>query len=127
MRVLDAAIQVLQEAGEPLRVEAITERILSRGLWQTAGKTPVATVGAALYTDVKRRGSASPFVRRGSGTFGLRQAAALAKPDEVVVIPVWHRDDLYGHLPGPPHVIDAPPATGSRPGAAVSRSWRSSR
>ena len=41
-------------------------------LASVAGRTPDASMAAALYTDVKRKGGASPFfVRRGEGLFGL--------------------------------------------------------
>jgi restriction system protein len=62
MSVRDAAIQVLQEAGQPLHAEAITEMILAKGLWKTMGKTPAATVSARLYSDIKKHGEASPFI-----------------------------------------------------------------
>ncbi|MEG3065980.1 MAG: HTH domain-containing protein [Acetomicrobium sp.] len=38
MKLLDAVIQVLQEAGEPLHITEITRRILSKNLWTTKGK-----------------------------------------------------------------------------------------
>ena len=72
MSILDAVITVLREAGKPLRVEEITERILSKNLWHTSGKTPAATVGAKLYTDLKKNGKASPFILHAPKTFGLR-------------------------------------------------------
>ena len=76
MGVKAAVIDVLKEAGGPLHATAITERILSRGLWQTTGKTPVATVCACLYSDIKKRGNASAFVLTGPRTFGLRELGA---------------------------------------------------
>ncbi|MBS3735483.1 MAG: hypothetical protein KGY99_11295, partial [Phycisphaerae bacterium] len=45
---LDAAAQVLADADEPLNAKAIVERMLARGLWQTSGKTPHATIYAAI-------------------------------------------------------------------------------
>lgn len=42
MSVRKAAIQILHEAGKSLHAEEITELIISRGLWKTTGKTPVA-------------------------------------------------------------------------------------
>lgn len=41
------------------------------------GKTPEATMASALFTDVKRKGTASAFVRPAAGLFGLREWAAL--------------------------------------------------
>jgi hypothetical protein len=46
---LEAAIEVLWTARRPLRIEEITEIALRRGLIQPKGKTPRATMSAALY------------------------------------------------------------------------------
>jgi len=81
MSVRDAAIQVLQEAGQPLHAQEIAKRILSKKLWQTTGKTPAATVSAQLYSDIKKSGNKSPFVLVASQTFGLRELGA--KPSAV--------------------------------------------
>jgi len=62
MNVRDAAVQVLWEAGEPLRTEEIAKRLLDQKLWSTRGKTPHATIAARLYADIKKNGDESPFV-----------------------------------------------------------------
>ncbi len=80
MRVFDAAIFVLDKANGPLRAEEITRKILSEGLWETSGKTPVATVAATLYSDIKKKGEASPFTLIAPQTFSLR---AVNKPAEL--------------------------------------------
>jgi len=80
MSVRDAAIQVLKEAGKPLHAKEITERILSMGLWETTGKTPVATVSARLYSDIKKNGDDSPFILAGPQMFGLKEAGVAPKP-----------------------------------------------
>lgn len=72
MGVKSAAIQVLQQAGTALHAKEITERIFASGLWQSKGKTPVATVAAQLYSDIKNKGDKSPFVREGAQMFSLR-------------------------------------------------------
>jgi len=57
---LDAAAKVLAEAGEPLNCKAIVERAFEAGHWQSEGKTPAATIYAAVLSstfDVMRRGS----------------------------------------------------------------------
>lgn len=82
MSVLDAAEVVLRESGKPLHVKDITKRILSRKLWKTSGKTPEATVGARLYSDIKTNGDSSSFVLHEPKLFGLREW----KSDPVVVI-----------------------------------------
>ena len=90
----DAAEKVLAAAGKPLHYGEITQRILDQGLWQTDGKTPVATISAQLSSDVKHHGDSSRFERCGPGIYGLRawktpvsaqvtpepQAATVAEP-----------------------------------------------
>jgi hypothetical protein len=46
---LQAAETVLRRAKKPLTTAEITEVALRRGLVQTKGQTPVATMSAALY------------------------------------------------------------------------------
>src|SRR5690348_1019614 len=49
MSFLEAAETVLRSAKKPLTASEITEIALRRGLLQTRGKTPAATMSAALY------------------------------------------------------------------------------
>ena len=72
MRLLDAIIQVLDEAHAPLHIQEITEKLLSGGLWKTSGKTPADTVSARLYTHIKQNGIHSPFIKVAPQTFMLR-------------------------------------------------------
>lgn len=53
MTFLDAALRVLADADEPLTAREITARILERGLVVTTGRTPEASVAAALYLAVR--------------------------------------------------------------------------
>lgn len=73
MTILKASETVLRESGKPLKSDEITRLLLQRGLWSTKGKTPSATVSAALYTDIKRRGKNSVFVKVAPGIFSLRE------------------------------------------------------
>ena len=61
MSGLDAAAKVLAEAGEPMNAKAIVEVMLAKGLWQTEGKTPAATIYSAIFREVKTKGDASRF------------------------------------------------------------------
>jgi len=72
----DAIATVLAEEGGSLHSKAITERVLSQGLWNSEGKTPDATVAARLYSDIKKNGSSSRFVQCGKNLFSLNPAAA---------------------------------------------------
>jgi len=70
---------VLQEASEPLHFREITDRILEATLWESDGKTPEATVNAALAVDIKRNGDQSTFVRVSPGVFALRAVRVRGK------------------------------------------------
>jgi len=82
---IDAAAKVLEDEGKPLHYREITKRIIDYGLWQTAGKTPEATLNANLGKDMKKFGADSRFVRTGRGIFALREwklpAASVPPPD----------------------------------------------
>jgi hypothetical protein len=76
MTFLEAAELVLREhsPGAPLHFRRITELALADGLLSSAGKTPDATMGAQLYTHVKRRqaaGKPAKFRAVGRGLFAL--------------------------------------------------------
>ena len=68
---LDAAAQVLAEAGEPLNCKTIVDRMLAKGLWKTGGKTPQATLHAAISREIAAKGAASRFRKTDRGRFGL--------------------------------------------------------
>lgn len=70
---LQAAEQVLRQAKTPLKPEEIVKWALSERLIATTGKTPVASMGSRLYSEIKRQGDASTFVKDGKAQFGLRE------------------------------------------------------
>ena len=69
MNAIDAAYQVLLDAGEPLHSNEIAQRVIARSLWHTQGKTPGATIDARIAVDIKTHGPASRFRRVGRSTF----------------------------------------------------------
>ena len=69
MSGLDAAAKVLAEAGEPMGAKAITEAALAKGLWQTNGKTPAATIYAAIIREIAAKGSDARFRKVDRGMF----------------------------------------------------------
>jgi restriction system protein len=81
MNVQDAAIQILKDAGKPLHAKEIAERIMEAGLWASDGKTPEATVSARLYSDIKKHGDQSAFVKVAPQTFFLRDTQIVAVCD----------------------------------------------
>jgi restriction system protein len=73
---LNAAEEVLRRhsPGAPLHFKRITELALEDHLIESKGLTPEATMGAQLYSDVKRRnalGKPERFHQSGKGLFGL--------------------------------------------------------
>ena len=66
---LDAAAKVLAEAKEPLGAKEMVERMLAKGLWQTAGRTPSATIYAAIIREIAARGSDARFRKVERGKF----------------------------------------------------------
>ena len=77
MTVQDAAIQILLSAGKPLHAKEIAKRAIKAGFWQSEGKTPDRTVSARLYSDIKKNGDKSTFVKVGPQTFALRDSAEI--------------------------------------------------
>lgn len=65
---LDLASKVLAEAKEPLQAKAITERAIAAG-WQTTGKTPHATLYAAMIREIANKGKNSRFTKTDRGLF----------------------------------------------------------
>jgi restriction system protein len=84
--VLDSAAIVLAESDEPLHYKELTRRILERGLWETKGKTPEATINAQLSVDIKRNGGNSVFRRVGRGIFTTSGPRVVSKPKEETLI-----------------------------------------
>jgi len=80
MSALSAAEHVLREAGTPLGYREIARLAIEQGYWQSKGKTPWATIGAQLYSDIRKRGTASRFIQTGPETFGLNLDPSSARP-----------------------------------------------
>ena len=69
---LDAAVQVLRTAGGgPLGCKEMVERMLAKGLWQTGGKTPAATLYAAIIREIAAKGKEARFHKAERGRFEL--------------------------------------------------------
>ena len=70
---LDAAAKVLAEAKEPLGTKEIVKRMLAKGLWQTKGKTPAATLYSAMFREIGTKGKDARFRKAGPGKFALKK------------------------------------------------------
>lgn len=69
MSGLDAAHAVLLEADEPLQAATMVERMIGQGLWSTTGKTPAATIYAAIIREIEAKGGDSRFKKTDRGLF----------------------------------------------------------
>ena len=66
-----AAIQMLLEAKQPLHYKEITRLALDRGILETDGATPDASMYAQIITDIKQKGESSVFIKIDKATFAL--------------------------------------------------------
>jgi hypothetical protein len=69
--VLDAAAQVLSASDGPMTCQGIVDVILEAKMWSTTGKTPAASLNAALHRDIAKRGKESRFRKAERGRFEL--------------------------------------------------------
>lgn len=73
----EAISRVLKESGLPLHYTEISERILSRGYYETDGATPAATVNAQIASSIKHDGNKSQFMRVARGIFTLKDSLSI--------------------------------------------------
>jgi hypothetical protein len=67
---LDAAAQVLAKAKAPMRAKELIAAMAARGLWTSpGGKTPEATLYAAMLREIGKKGDASRFRKVDRGAF----------------------------------------------------------
>ena len=77
---IDAAAQVLAEAGKPMKAKDIIEVMEAKGLWKSpGGKTPEATLYAAIIREIAARKKESRFRKTERGTFEATAHAAAGK------------------------------------------------
>ena len=96
MTFLDAAYQVLRQAGQPLHYAEITARALAANLIDTKGQTPEATMGSRLYGDARRPGSR--FRKVGKGTFALAEPRSPGIAQRIADLNQKTRAELHKRL-----------------------------
>lgn len=74
----NAAIIVLTEAGKPLHYREITRIALEKGILETEGATPEASMNSQIILDIKRKGNVSDFIKVSPSTYALNPN----KPEE---------------------------------------------
>jgi hypothetical protein len=67
---LDAALRVLEEAGQPMNCQEMIAAMTAKGYWTSpGGKTPAATLYSAILRELQHKGDASRFVKTERGKF----------------------------------------------------------
>lgn len=69
---LDAAAKVLASAKEPIGCTEIFARIQEQKLWKSGGKTPAATLSAAILREIRDKGKEGRFKKVGRGLFAAK-------------------------------------------------------
>ena len=69
--LLKAAARVLKESKKSMRSGELVKVILQKSYWQTGGKTPAATLHAAMIREIRDKGAKSRFRKVERGLFGL--------------------------------------------------------
>ncbi len=70
LSAIAAAAKVLAEAGEPMNTKQLIETMAQKGYWASpGGKTPEATLYAAIAREIKTKGDQSRFTNPGRGLF----------------------------------------------------------
>ena len=70
---IDAAAQVLAKADKPMSAKDLIGAMAEQGLWQSpGGKTPHATLYAAIHREIAKKGKEARFQKVDRGLFAIR-------------------------------------------------------
>ncbi len=70
MSALDAAAQIIAGASKPMRAKDLIEQMEAKGLWKSpGGKTPEATLYAAIIREIAAKGADARFKKHDKGLF----------------------------------------------------------
>jgi hypothetical protein len=73
LSAIDAAAKVLAETGTPMTCKELIGTMAAKGYWTSpGGKTPGATLNAAILREIAVKGDQSRFVKPAPGRFALR-------------------------------------------------------
>lgn len=74
---LDAAATVLAKAEKPMRAQELIAAMADQGLWKSpGGKTPHATLYAAMLREIAAKGKDARFTKVDRGQFEFNKAGA---------------------------------------------------
>ena len=73
---IDAAAQVLKATGKPMRAQELITAMADQKLWTSpGGKTPHATLYAAILREINTKGAAARFTKVERGQFAFNAKA----------------------------------------------------
>jgi hypothetical protein len=73
LSALDAAAKILGETGQPMNCRDLVEQMSAKGYWTTpSGKTPHATLNAAISREIHVKGADSRFTKADRGQFARK-------------------------------------------------------
>lgn len=76
LSAISAAAKVLADSGKPMRAKEMIEAANAKGLWSSPkGKTPEATLYAAIIREIAAKGKASRFSKVERGLFAATEVA----------------------------------------------------
>lgn len=67
--ILDIAAETLARSKKPMGCKEIVERAIDKGVWKTKGKTPAATLYAAIIREIAAKGKDARFKKVDRGLF----------------------------------------------------------
>src|SRR5579862_1801661 len=73
MTFIEAAAEVLRQAGKPLHYKEITEAAIAKNLLSHVGMTPEVTMSHRLTAAIKKADKDIPIVKVKPGVFALRE------------------------------------------------------
>jgi len=66
-----SAVIILTEANKPLHYKEITRLALDKGILETEGATPDASMNAQIVMDIKHNGKLSNFIKTAPSTYTI--------------------------------------------------------
>jgi hypothetical protein len=76
LSALDAAAKILVDAGTPMNAKEMIESMAKKGLWTSpGGRTPHATLYAAILREIAVKGKEARFKKTDRGHFAATKAA----------------------------------------------------
>lgn len=77
LSAIDAAAKVLAEAGRPMKAREMIQAMEAQGLWRSpGGRTPAATLYAAIIREIAARKKQARFRKTARGTFEAAEHAS---------------------------------------------------